>query len=189
MGELRQWQHLQEVPHYQSLLTADLAQGVCTSFDGCALTPVPGAPSYTLSNLEANALQALTPAWAEHLEGIFWWGGLVFAWLSPVGFILMWRSRNDAKPTPSPGVFPLNIHASSVNTPTLAPSVVTTDLRSISTTGPTQQTLNDRHAEARPGPNGSLLHDGGCRDLGSAEHVKNVMTVIPGPSKRPSLPI
>ena len=189
VGELRQWQHLQEVPHYQSLLTADLAQGVCTSFDECALTPVPGAPSYTLSNLESSALQALTPAWVEHLEGIFRWGGLIFAWLSPVGFILMWRRHAEPRPALSPGVFPLNIHTSSVNTPTLAPSVVTTDLRSISTTGPTQQTLTDRHAEARPGPHGSLLHDGGCKGLGSADYGKNTMAVIPGPSKRPSLPL
>ena len=28
-----------------------------------------------------------------------------------------------------------------------------------------------------------------CRELGPAEYVKNVMTVIPGPSKRPSLPL
>jgi hypothetical protein len=83
----------------------------------------------------------------------------------------------------------LNIHASSVNTPTLAPSVVTTDLRSTSNTGPTQQTLNDCHAEARPGPDGVLHRDGGCRELRPAEYVKNVMTVIPGPSKRPSLPL
>jgi hypothetical protein len=106
-----------------------------------------------------------------------------------VGFILMWRMRAEPRPAPSPGVFPLNIHASSVNTPTLAPSVVTTDLRSISTTGPTQQTLTDRHVEARPGPHGSVLHDGGCKGSGSADYVKNTMAVIPGPSKRPSLPL
>ena len=104
MGELRQWQHLQEVPHYQSLLTADLAQGVCTSFDGCALTPVPGAPSYTLSNLEANALQAITPEWVENLKAVFRWGGLVLAWLSPLGFFLVWRSRGDPRQASSPSV-------------------------------------------------------------------------------------
>ena len=61
VGELRQWQHLQEVPHYQRLLTANLAQGVCTGVDSCALIPVPGAPTYTLSNLEAHTLEAITP--------------------------------------------------------------------------------------------------------------------------------
>ena len=28
-----------------------------------------------------------------------------------------------------------------------------------------------------------------CKGLGSADYVKNTMAVIPGPSKRPSLPL
>jgi len=36
----------------QQLLTADLTQRVCHEKEGCMLMPVPGAPSYALSNLE-----------------------------------------------------------------------------------------------------------------------------------------
>jgi hypothetical protein len=165
VGELRQWQHLQEVPQYQNLLTADLAQGICTGFDDCALTPVPGAPSYTLSNLEADALQAVTPDWVENLKAVFYWGGLILAWLAPVGLFLVARNPARRHPESNPGVFPLNIHTSSVNTPTMTPTVVTTDLRSTSNTGPTQQLL-------------------GCKDVGAAVAVRAVKVVPPGVSKR-----
>ena len=120
----------------------------------------------------------------RELEGSFS-GGLVLAWLSPFGFFLVWRSRGDRRQDSSPGMFPLNIHTSSVNTPTMTPTVVTTDLRTTSNAGPTQQTLNDCHAGVRPGPDRAIQRDGGCRDLGPAEYLKSVMAVIPGPSKRP----
>ena len=184
VGELRQWQHLQEVPHYQNLLTADLAQGICTGFDDCALTPVPGAPSYTLSNLEADALHAITPEWVENLKAVFYWGGLILAWLAPVGLFLVARGRAHRHPESSPGMFPLNIHTSSVNTPTMTPTVVTTDLRSTSNTGPTQQLLEDCHASVYPGPEGVPHRDGGCKDIGAAGSVRAVKVVPPGASKR-----
>ena len=82
-------------------------------------------------------------------------------------------------------MFPLNIHTSSVNTPTLTPTVVTTDLRTTSNAGPTQQLLDDCHAGVHPGPDGVHHHDGGCKDVGPAEYIRGVMAVLPGPSKRP----
>ena len=81
-------------------------------------------------------------------------------------------------------MFPLNIHTSSVNTPTLTPTVVTTDLRSTSNTGPTQQLLEDCHASVYPGPEGVPHRDGGCKDLGPAGYVKAVKAILPGVSKR-----
>jgi hypothetical protein len=184
VGELRQWQHLQEVPQYQNLLTADLAQGICTGFDDCALTPVPGAPSYTLSNLEADALQAVTPDWVENLKAVFYWGGLILAWLAPVGLFLVARNPARRHPESNPGVFPLNIHTSSVNTPTMTPTVVTTDLRSTSNTGPSQQLLDGCHASVYPGSEGVPHRDGGCKDVGAAVAVRAVKVVPPGVSKR-----
>ena len=184
VGELRQWQHLQEVPHYQNLLTADLAQGVCSGFEGCALTPVPGAPSYTLSNLEANALQAFTPAWVENLQAVVYWGGLVLAWLSPFGFFLVFRALINRRAEAAPSMFPMNIHTSSVNNPTMNPTVVTTDLRATVNTASPQQVLDDYHVGARPVSDGLRLRDGGCNDPGPADYVRGGATLLPGPSKR-----
>ena len=104
----------------------------------------------------------------------------MLAWLSPFGFFLVFRSRTERKQDSAPGMFPLNILTSSVNTPTLTPTVVTTDLRTTSNAGPTQQLLDDCHAGVRPGPDWVLHRDGGCK-----EYLRGVMAVLPGPSKRP----
>ena len=119
------------------------------------------------------------------MKAVFSWGGLALAWLSPFGFFLVLRSRAERKQDSTPGMFPLNIHTSSVNTPTLTPTVVTTDLRTISNAGPTQQILDNGHAGVRPGPDGVLPRDGGCNGLRPAEYLRGVMAVLPGPSKRP----
>ena len=137
-----------------------------------------------MSNLEANALQAVTPAWVENLKSAFYSGGLVLAWISPVGFFLVARGQPRRNPESSPGMFPLNIHTSSVNTPTLTPTVVTTDLRTTTNTGPTQQLLENGHAGVYPSPEGVPHRDGGCKDAGHAEYVRFGDAVVPGLSKR-----
>ena len=38
--------------------------------------PVPGAPSYALSNLEHTVLTGLTPAWVKDMQEAFYYGGL-----------------------------------------------------------------------------------------------------------------
>ena len=52
----------------QRLLTADLTQGVCHEKEGCTLMPVPGAPSYALSNLEHAVVGGLTPTWFREVN-------------------------------------------------------------------------------------------------------------------------
>jgi len=62
--------------------------------------------------------------------------------------------------------------------------VVTTDLRSTSTTGPTQQLLDGCHASVYPGSAGVPHCDGGCKDIGAAGSVRAVKVIPPGASKR-----
>ena len=161
ISELQQWQHLQEVPHYQRLLTTELAQGVCTGIDNCALTPVPGAPSYTLANLEATALEAVTPQWIENLKAVGYWGGFILAWFSPVGFaLILWKqpNRNQMRNTE---MFPLSIHNSSITAPAPTPTTIATDLQSNQVE---ELPLKTRHAGALLGPEGVHHRDGGCKD-------------------------
>ena len=47
-GELKQWQHIKDVHISQRLLT----QSMCRDVEGCELMAVPGAPTYSLANLE-----------------------------------------------------------------------------------------------------------------------------------------
>jgi len=73
--------------------------------------------------------KAVTPAWVEKLKLAFYWGGLVLAWCSPIGFFLVVWSQPYRTQEKNAGMFPLNIHTSSVNTPTLNPTIVSADLQ------------------------------------------------------------
>ena len=185
VGELRQWQHLQEVPHYQRLLTADLAQGVCTGVDSCALTPVPGAPAYTLSNLESRALDAVTPAWWEKLKSAFYWGGLTLAWCSPLGFFIVGWIQPHRNPGAGNGMFPLNIHTGSGATPPVNPTVVPNDPQPSAPERAGHRALEERHADAQPYLEAS--REGGCKMEGpldnSAPYLRGTIRILPGPSR------
>lgn len=109
--ELRQWQHLQSVPTMQRLLTADLTQGVCGDINSCSLMPVPGAPRYTLANLEHSVLGAFTPSWFEDLREVGYYGGLTSGWLIIAVILgIMWHCKNrhcrpKKLPTPATNMF------------------------------------------------------------------------------------
>ena len=181
VGELRQWQHLQEVPHYQRLLTTNLAQGVCAGIDSCALTPVPGAPAYTLANLEADALEAVTPQWIETLLAVLHWGGLILAWLSLAGWFLLFRRYAGKQQKRGLEMFPLNIHTSSVTTPSIPSTIVTTNLQPGSIEEIPPPVIEARHAGALLGPGGVHHRDGGCKDATNTGY-----RIRPGPSKMKS---
>jgi hypothetical protein len=108
----------------------------------------------------------------------------VLAWLSPVGFFLVFRALINRRVETNPSVFPMNIHTSSVNSPTMNPTVVTTDLRAAVNAGPPQQVLDEYHVGARPVSDGLRLRDGGCNDLGPADYIRSGVALLPGPSKR-----
>ena len=183
VGELRQWQHLQEVPHYQRLLTTNLAQGVCGGIASCALTPVPGAPAYTLSNHEADTLEAITPKWIENLTAAFYWGGLILAWASPFGFFLIFWKQTNRNQKRNMDMFPLNIHTSSVTTPTIPATIVTTNLQPGSIKEIPQPVLEARHVGALLGPGGVHHREGGCKDSASKAYLNSMTRILPGPSK------
>ena len=109
--ELLQWQHLQSVPTMQWLLTADLNQGMCHEREGCSLMPVPGAPSYALSNLEHTVIAGLNPAWFKDVQEAFYYGGLTGGWLVILVTIwLVWQCTQIhcqpvAAPVPATNVF------------------------------------------------------------------------------------
>ena len=70
-----------ECSYHAAVLTANLTQGVCHEKEGCLLMPVPGAPSYALSNLEHAVVDGLTPAWFRDVQDAFYYGGLTGGWL------------------------------------------------------------------------------------------------------------
>ena len=49
--------------------------------------PVPGAPSYTLSNLEHSVIGALAPAWFSEVWDVFYYSGLTRGWFIIVATI------------------------------------------------------------------------------------------------------
>ena len=95
----------------QWLLTTHLTQGVCHEKEGCMLMPVPGAPSYTLSNLEHAVVDGLTLAWFRDVQDAFYYGRLTGGWLIIVVAIwLLWQCmqihrRPIAAPAPTTNVF------------------------------------------------------------------------------------
>ena len=95
----------------QRLLTADLTQGVCHEKEGCTLMPVPGAPSYALSNLEHAVVGGLTPTWFQEVQVAFYYGGLTGGWLIIIVAIwLLWQCvqvhrQPMAAPAPTTNVF------------------------------------------------------------------------------------
>ena len=182
VGELRQWQHLQEVPQYQRLLTADLAQGVCSGIEGCALTPVPGAPAYTLANLESDVLEAVTPEWLVNLKLAVYWGGIILAWCSPVGFFFILWKQPRQKLEASTNMVPLNIHTNSVTPVTLPPTIVTTEFQPTVNEGRVQLALEDHRAGVPLRPQEVSQHEGGCR-VDQLDGVNRRNHIVNGPSK------
>ena len=61
--ELQEWQHLQSVPAFRRIATADLAQGRCHEWGNCPLTQIPGGDHYSFSGLEQKLVQPVWPSW------------------------------------------------------------------------------------------------------------------------------
>ena len=87
----------------QCLLTADLTQGVCHERERYSLMPVPGAPSYALSNLEHTVIAGLTPAWFKDVQEAFYYGGLTGGWLVILVTILACVAVHPAAPSAGRG--------------------------------------------------------------------------------------
>ena len=56
------------------------------------LMPVPGAPTYALSNLEHSVIGCLTPTWFREVQDVFYYSGLTGGWLIIMVTIwLLWQ--------------------------------------------------------------------------------------------------
>ena len=136
-------------------------------------------------SLVTSPLEAVTPAWVENLKLAFYWGGLVLAWCSPVRFFLVVWAQPYRTQEKNTGMFPLNIHTSSVNTPTLTPTIVNTDLHPNVPERSTQRTLEDHHAGAQPRL--EAPREGGCKGGRASDnpdnYLRGMIRILPGPSK------
>ena len=53
--EEKDFEHISSFKNYKELITESLTHAICNTDDHCDLSPLPGAPSYSLSRLEKEA--------------------------------------------------------------------------------------------------------------------------------------
>ena len=88
--ELKEFRHVLEFPAYTELMGANLALGLCSGAEGCPLETSPGAPSYSLANLERDVMASITPHWMTVLRDMWYYYGISGGCLLPVLFAVWW---------------------------------------------------------------------------------------------------